>query len=568
MKKVKIFSLSLVALFLLLLSIIFVPVEVSAGTSDYWFDWSAPESFKYFVDEDGKGFKGYIYEISADVDGNFEYVNLIPVKEYVNGTDILDTSDYRFGGFYFDSDLIDSYIYPLLLEYGSLNAIPDYDRVYVYWDVDGQAFAFESQGNGFVPVFSGETVFVTNVNNPMSVEEILSHIRLIDNEDGDVSHTITITTCDDASVGFNETYGGAGYQKYYVDRMFEVGDWYIFVKGHDTQGNYSGLKITVLVRDVDVPIINGLSNYNQSYTNKLNVDTILNSLSVFDNYDSSLEIILESDNYSSNYNSIGNYQILFSATDSSGNKGTFTVNINVVDDVAPVFSGPASILKGTSEVLTVDDIKDMLTANDFIDGQVEITVKTDNYTGNGNKVGKYTIVFQAQDSAGNVGTHTVEITVSDNIPPVFYVDNYFITVEQSLILTREDIIAILQASGQLDIQSSTNIRFLLNEYEGNETVVGIYGITVKASSVDGSGQIFNLAVQVVEDEEGTVVHPGDPWYKQIGGWFVKAWDWLKQPVKENSWLRWGYIVGFGVIVLVFGFVRAFSYNGRRYRRRW
>lgn len=568
MKKVKIFSLSLVALFLLLSSIIFVPVEVSAGTSDYWFDWSAPESFKYFVDEDGKGFKGYIYEISADVDGNFEYVNLIPVKEYVNGTDILDTSDYRFGGVYLDTDLKESYVIPLLLRYGSLNAIPDYDRVYVYWNVDSQTFVFESQGIGFVPVFSGETAFVTNVDDPMSVQEILSHIRLIDEEDGDVSHTITITTSDDRSVGFNENFGGAGYQYYYVDHMFEVGNWYLFVKGHDTQGNYSGLKITVLVRDVDVPIITGQSNYNQSYTKKLNVDTILNSLSVSDNYDSDVQIIVETDNYSSNYSQLGSYKIVFSSTDSSGNKGLFEVNVNVIDDIAPVFSGPASILKGKSEVLTVDDIKDMLTANDFIDGEVEITVKEDNYSGKGNRVGTYNVIFQAKDSAGNVGLHEVEITVSDDIPPVFYVDNYFITVEQSLMLTREDIIAILQASGQLNIQSTTNIQFVLNEYEGNETIVGIYGITVKASSVDGSGQIFNLAVQVVEDEEGTVVRPDDPWYKQIASWFVKAWDWLKEPIKENSWIRWGYVVGFAGIILVLGFVRAVSGGGRRFRRRW
>lgn len=530
-------------------------------------------AYEYNPNKDGEDFSPYLDKIVycdlAQQDGQFKEDGGYGVFLYIDHIDgIYVSTTFQF------NELID--FHPVILS----TIIDDREWSYegffdllgiesLYWNPWEQYWQIDYPiSPDFRPVFEGETVFVTNVNNPMSVEEILSHIRLIDDEDGDVSHTITITTCDDASVGFNETFGGAGYQHYYVDHMFEVGDWYIFVKGHDTQGNYSGLKITVLVRDVDVPIINGLSNYNQSYTKKLNVDTILNSLSVSDNYDSSLEIILESDNYSSNYNSIGNYQILFSATDSSGNKGTFTVNINVVDDVAPVFSGTASILKGKSEVLTVDDIKDMLTANDFIDGQVEITVKTDNYTGNGNKVGKYTIVFQAQDSAGNVGTHTVEITVSDNIPPIFYVDNYFITVEQSLILTRDDIIAILQASGQLNIQSSTNIQFLLNEYEGNETVVGIYGITVKASSVDGSGQIFNLAVQVVEDEEGTVVHPGDPWYKQIGGWFVKAWDWLKQPVKENSWLRWGYIVGFGVIVLVFGFVRAFSYNGRRYRRRW
>ena len=284
------------------------------------------------------------------------------------------------------------------------------------------------------------------------------------------------------------------------------GNYFIKLMGSDYSDNYAYLTIMILVKDIAEPVISGQSNYQQSYTKKLNIVTLKNGLTVTDNYDSDLQIVLESDNYSSNYNRLGSYNVVFSATDSSGNKGIFNININVIDDVAPVFTGPTSIMKAKSEVLTVDDIKDMLTANDFIDGEVEITVKEDNYSGKGNRVGTYKIIFQAKDSAGNTGLHEVEITVSDDIPPVFYVDNYFITVEQSLILTREDIIAILQASGQLNIQATTNIQFLLNEYEGNETVVGIYGITVKASSADGSGQVFNLAVQVVEDEEGTVVH--------------------------------------------------------------
>lgn len=455
----------------------------------------------------------------------------------------------------------------------------------IYWNPWEQFWQLDNPiSPDFKPVFEGETAFVTNLDNPISVLELLSRIKLIDPEDGDVSQNIEFDIDNialDQELGFvywdenqNGIYDVGDLICYFQEGSHGYvypstpGNYYIKLMGYDYSGNYAYLTVMILVKDITEPVISGQSNYQQSYTKKLNIDTIKNGLTVTDNYDSVLQIVLDSDNYSSNYNRLGFYNVVFSATDSSGNKGTFTVNINVVDDVAPVFSGPASVLKGKSEVLTVDDIKDMLTANDFIDGEVEITVKEDNYSGKGNRVGTYKIIFQAIDSAGNIGLHEVEITVSDNIPPVFYVDNYFITVEQSLILTREDIIAILQASGQLNIQSSTNIQFLLNEYEGNETVVGIYGITVKASSVDGSGQIFNLAVQVVEDEEGTVVRPGDPWYKQIGGWFVKAWDWLKQPVKEESWLKRGYVVGFVGILLVLGFVRAFSSSGRRYRRRW
>lgn len=398
------------------------------------------------------------------------------------------------------------------------------------------------------PVYSGETAFITNVDNPLTLENILSKIKLIDNEDGDVSHTITVV---------NDGY---------TANKLVLGTYVIELTGHDLSNNVANLSVSVLVKDGTAPVITGTKSYNQSYTSKKDVSSILSALSVTDNYDSVAPVIkVKTDNYSSNYNRVGTYTIVFYAVDTSTNEGTYTVTINVIDNVAPVFTGPKTILKGQSETLTIETIKSQISVNDAVDGVLTFTVKSDGYTGNGHRVGIYDIVFESIDKSGNVGIHTLTITVKDNIPPVFYVDNYFITVEQSVNLTQQDIIDLLVASGQLVINSSTKIDFIQNEYEGNEKTPGIYAISLKSSSTDGSSNVYSVAVLVEETNDGIILEPDLTFFQKVGKFFGSIWTWVKTPTIENGNFYKGYylLIGFGVITAVY-----FSKKFFGKKRRW
>lgn len=394
------------------------------------------------------------------------------------------------------------------------------------------------------PVINGETAFVTNVDDPYTVDEIKSHLEAHDNEDGDISHLIVVEDDD------------------YTANNHKTGTYQVIYSVTDSAGNKATLTVHVLIRDVTSPVITGQSTYTQSMTSKLSLDTILSNLSVTDNYDNNLSIDLSTDNYTSNYNKPGTHTVNYQAIDTSGNTGTFRVTITVIDDVKPTISGPTTIVKGQMETLTTNDVLSQLTANDNHDGNLtdHITVVENNYIGNGDKVGSYTIIFQVQDNAGNKTNHTVTITVKDDIPPVFYVDNYFITVSESINLSQQDFIDLLTATGQINVTSTTTFTTILDEYTGNENKVGMYAMTFKTASVDGNEETTSVVINVTsDDEDGTIIDvplPNDDLDDEDSGFFQTIWNaistffgWIW------SGLKW---VGNGILWLLEWFLNLFK----------
>ena len=198
------------------------------------------------------------------------------------------------------------------------------------------------------------------------------------------------------------------------------------------------------------------------------------TLTVTDNYYTltNANIVVESDNYTANKTVPGTYNVVYSATDTSGNKGTFTKQVTVIDDVAPVISGTSVITKPSNSILTVASIQAQLSANDFIEGNKtsQITVKTDGFTGFGNVVGSYSITFEVADSKGNASTYLVTVNVVDNIAPIIFIrDGVSIVLKADEVLTRDQIISILQVTDQVqNVTQTTQFSFLIDEYQGNE----------------------------------------------------------------------------------------------------
>lgn len=426
------------------------------------------------------------------------------------------------------------------------------------WNVGSQSWNTPDK----VPVLDGETAFVTNIDNLISIDDILSRIEAIDAEDGNITHLIQI---DSANSTYNSNISTLGT---YMLKLYVI----------DSANNRADLTVHVLVKDIAEPVIIGTKTYTQSYTSKKDVGTILAALSATDNYDPSVTVKVKTDNYTANYNKVGSYEIIFNATDTSGNEALYTVTVNVVDDVKPVFTGPNTIVKGQTETLLLADILSQVSVNDAVDKNVSFIVKNDAYTGNGNKVGDWTILLEATDSSGNTATHTITIQVKDNIPPVFYVDNFFIHVDDIVTLTRQDIIDLLTATGQIQVNATTTFSFPLNEYEGNESTPGIYGLMVQTTSVDGTTKQVSLAIQVNETDEdpgNIIVEPKKGFFESIWSGIKSVWNWLTEPINENSNFRKGYYIIIGIAII--GLLGTFSgksksrfrfkrFKKRRYRR--
>ncbi len=102
------------------------------------------------------------------------------------------------------------------------------------------------------------------------------------------------------------------------------------------------------------------------------------------------------------------YTITYSATDSSGNVGTTTRTVTIVDStpVITLNGGDVTLERGVDTYVeqgATADTGDPI----VISGNV-----------NTNVVGTYTITYSATNSSGNVGTATRTVTVKDTIMPV------------------------------------------------------------------------------------------------------------------------------------------------------
>lgn len=384
-----------------------------------------------------------------------------------------------------------------------------------------------------VPVLEGEVAFITNVDDPITETEIRSNLVAWDNEDGDISHLIQIE------------------EDTYTSNASVVGTWSITYVVEDSAGNDSSLIVHVLVKDITEPVITGgQSTYTIGYKETLNIETIRTSLSVTDNYDSSVTTTIKTNNYTANKGTIGQYQVVFSAIDTSGNEATKSILVNVVDNVVPTISGPTNLSKPKNQVLTESQIRGQLSAYDEISGNrtANITLVTDNYTGKGALVGNYTLVYAVADAAGNQKQHTVTVTVIDDVASWWFMkDGYFLSVPNTVSLTRQQIIDILVNTNQLQVGATTYVSFLLDEYTGHEDDPGIYAISIKSTSVSGTEMVKNLAIQVTS---GT----------NTGGDIV-----LNTPPTHLEEFGIYYLIGFGVLVLGL-FISVIAFKPKKYYR--
>ena len=73
------------------------------------------------------------------------------------------------------------------------------------------------------------------------------------------------------------------------------------------------------------------------------------------------EYTITFDDYTYRTTYLGDHLVVLEATDCSGNKSTFNVNINVYDDIPPVIKGPVVIFRySTDPIMTEEEIKSFL----------------------------------------------------------------------------------------------------------------------------------------------------------------------------------------------------------------
>ena len=199
---------------------------------------------------------------------------------------------------------------------------------------------------------------------------------------------------------------------------------------------------------------------------------------------------------------VGTYTITYSAKDDSGNTGTATRTVNVVDTTAPVIAlegaNPMEVeLKGTYT-------EPGATSNGG--EKVETSGTVDTAT-----VGTYTITYSAKDDSGNTGTATRTVNVVDTTAPVIALEGAN-PMEVELKGTYEELGATSDGGEKVTISGSVDTDTL-----------GSYTITYTATDANSNTGTATRTVNVVDTTAPVIALEGDnPMEVELDGDYTDA----------------------------------------------
>ena len=334
------------------------------------------------------------------------------------------------------------------------------------------------------PYFQGTNTIVSYVDTPITVAQIQSALTAYDAIDGDLTASIVM-----------EADG-------YTPNNQILGTYIVSFSATDSSGNKNTVDIIVEVVDVVSPVFGDIGTIIAVYPNVYSPEDIKAMLNASDNYDGDISsyILLTSDGYSSNNQTVGSYQMEFSVSDSSGNLATHTVTVEVVDQEAPVISGISEINIGYDAVINSSYVKSELSVIDNYDpvGSMSLVLVSDTYSANSQTIGNYAMVFEVYDQSGNRSEKTVLINVVDSIVPIVYFDTSVIQVYSDSVLTLIDITKILGEAKELDMAFDYDVFVLYDSYSRHASVPGTYHISLRFVPSSGGVMDKNLQICVID----------------------------------------------------------------------
>ena len=320
-------------------------------------------------------------------------------------------------------------------------------------------------------------------NYPLSESDIKELLSCYDGYSGNISEYLSVDVSN------------------YLTNKTTKGKYTVSVSITDGGGNTQTGSFYIQVVDKDIPLIAGPSTLNYPVNTTITDSMILSNYTASDGYDGDLTgDILITTSYTSVPNSLTQETITLRVEDESGNAGTFTVTLNFYDNVPPVISAPDNLTYGYQVELLLSEITTSnVTVTDNFDLNPTLTIDSDSYSGNERRCGTYSVTFKAIDKSGNISTKTIQITVSDQIKPVIFLNTYAIKVTASVNLERLDFDNLLYTAGVLKRNKNYTAKVLKDTYTGHEEDAGNYVYQVRYVDEDGAEIVKTFQINVDYD---------------------------------------------------------------------
>lgn len=202
---------------------------------------------------------------------------------------------------------------------------------------------------------------------------------------------------------------------YTTDSLFPVGQTLVLYMVTDITGLTASCSFIVTVMDTAAPILVCPSDFTVTPDGSAGCTAVVPFIvTAFDNCDQNVD--LSGTAASNSVFPPGTTTVMYEATDDFSNTATCTFKITVLDDVAPVVTCPANINLTTAPDTCGAFPTWAVTAEDDCSGILipASSVQSGDYF----PVGTTAVQYMATDDAGNTGTCSFEITVTEDVPPI------------------------------------------------------------------------------------------------------------------------------------------------------
>lgn len=358
-------------------------------------------------------------------------------------------------------------------------------------DLSGNTSSFElliMVKDELLPTINGPSQIVLNVDDELSLAEIITgNYSASDDHDG----AIEITVVTDNYSGFESILGVYSVELYTVD----------------SSGNTVTKLIELRIVDNTAPILESSSDISIMVSNPKSLAAILGELLISDNYDAveDIELTVMYEQYTGHETMPGTYEIEIGLTDLSNNTQTIVLFVTIVDNVAPIITGPTTLETSYTTPYTLFDIFELLEVSDNVDllSTSDLIKTVDTYTTRTTQIGTYDITFTVSDSANNIVTHTITITLIDDQAPKIYLDNYLITITPQASFSPADALNMM-IKNEVIPEGDYTITTVVDEYTGNERKPGEYKYTLQFVDETGKSIEKEFVINVTDTLESTI----------------------------------------------------------------
>lgn len=228
---------------------------------------------------------------------------------------------------------------------------------------------------------------------------------------------LTVSDISDVSISIVDVSPAFAALSYYIyeDRQSvefrNLGDYTVTVLAEDSYGNTSEEIVRVTTVDTTAPILSDLPNEFTLTESDLAPD-FLSGVSAMDNVDGDLTENIVVDALNVSYGVPGNYNVVYSVYDHSGNKTEKIVPLEIRDTTPPVVQLATESFTVTQGASAVDFAANLSAATDGTDGDLTDSVVVDDSAVDYDAPGKYEVSYTVSDHAGNSTRKVVYVTVT------------------------------------------------------------------------------------------------------------------------------------------------------------